>query len=123
VVLEPLLIIGISSGSYSKITYSYNSHTNYNSLIVHTQSQITYKHIHKFTNRINIDIVIYNLQHISSCIICISSSVVQPIQDHISPIYIYNIKVIQQKISASRAEEGEALDHPWRTTSSMSGHP
>jgi hypothetical protein len=28
---------------------------------VHTQSQITYKHIYKFTNIINIDIVIYKL--------------------------------------------------------------
>jgi hypothetical protein len=80
-------------------------------------------HMHKFTNTINIDIAIYNLQHKSSYIIYISSSVVQPTQDHISPTYIYSIKVIQQKISASRPEEEEALDHPWRTISSKFGHP
>jgi hypothetical protein len=40
-----LLIIGISSGSYSKITYS------------------SVVHKHKFINTINIDIAIYNLQH------------------------------------------------------------
>jgi hypothetical protein len=32
-----------------------------------------------------------------------------------SPTYNYSIKVIQQNISASKPEEGEALDHPWRT--------
>jgi hypothetical protein len=70
-----LLIIGISSSSYSKITYSSYTVTN------HIQTQ-----------------------------------------NYISPTYIYNIKVIQQKISASRPEEGEALNHPRKTTSSKSGH-
>jgi hypothetical protein len=52
-----------------------------------------------FTITINIDITIYNLQHTSSCIICISSSVVRHTQDHIKPTYIYS------KISASRRRE------------------
>jgi hypothetical protein len=39
------------------------SHTVIIHIQVHTQSQITYKHIHKFTIIINIDITIYNLQH------------------------------------------------------------
>jgi hypothetical protein len=68
---EPLLIIGISSGYYSKITYttqykqftySYNSHTSSYS------HKITYTHIRKFTNSINIDIATYiytiKVQHI-----------------------------------------------------------
>jgi hypothetical protein len=102
-VVEPLLIIGISSGSYSKTTYGYNSHTSYNShtviiyIQVHTQSQITYNHIHRLTITINIDIAIYNLQSSSSCIICISSSVVHHTQDHISPIYIYSIKSFNKR--------------------------
>jgi hypothetical protein len=73
-VLELLLIIGISSGSYSKIRNNYNSHTNYNSNI---SSYTVKNHIHKLTNIINIDISIYKLRHTSSCIIYISSSVVQ----------------------------------------------
>jgi hypothetical protein len=81
-VSKPLLIIGISNDSYSKIIYSYNSHI---SLYIVTN------HIHKFTNTINIDMSIYNLQHISLWIICISSSVVQ-YTHHISPTNIYNIK-------------------------------
>jgi hypothetical protein len=63
-----------------------------------------------FTNTINIDIAMHNLQHTSLCIICISSSVVHHTQDHISPTYIYSIKVIQQKISTSRRRE-----RPWIT--------
>jgi hypothetical protein len=79
---EPLLIIGINNGSYSKIIYSYNSHTS--SYTVINLLQITYKHIDKFTNTINIDIATYNLQYTSSYIICILSSVVQHTQYHIS---------------------------------------
>jgi hypothetical protein len=58
--------------------------------------------MHKFRNTINIDIVIYNLQHTSPCIIYISNLVVQYTQDHVSPIYIYNIKILQQKITTSK---------------------
>jgi hypothetical protein len=58
-----MLIIGISSGYYFKIAYSYNSHIVIIHIHVYTQSQITYKYMHKFTITINIDIVIYNLQH------------------------------------------------------------
>jgi hypothetical protein len=100
VVLEPLLIIGFSNGSYSKITYSSNSHTSYNShtaiiyIQVHTVTNHIQAQIHLFTNTINIDIAIYNLQQISSCIIRISSSVVQHTQDHISPAYICSIKIL-----------------------------
>jgi hypothetical protein len=66
-ILELLLILlqkpEFQIPSYSKITYNYNSHTST------IQSQITYKHIHKFTYKhiqaqftvtINIDIAIYN---------------------------------------------------------------
>jgi hypothetical protein len=41
-ILESLLMIGISNGSYSKITYSYNSHTTHN---LHTSSYIVTNHI------------------------------------------------------------------------------
>jgi hypothetical protein len=111
VVLEPLLIICISNGSYSKITYSYNSHISDNSHALHTKSQLTYKHIHKFINIINIDIAIYNLQHTSLYIICISNSVVHPTQDHISPTYIYSIKVHQQRYQLV----GRRRERPWTT--------
>jgi hypothetical protein len=54
------------------------SHT----VIIHIQLEITNKRIHKFTNTINIDIAIYNLQHTSSCIIYM----------HIKFSYLTNIR-------------------------------
>jgi hypothetical protein len=57
-----MLIIGINSGSYSKITY---------------------KHIHKFIVTINIDIAIYNLQHTLVHALCISISLVDISLTHI----------------------------------------
>jgi hypothetical protein len=87
--------------SYSKITYSSNSHTSFNSytVIIHIQVYIVTNyiqaHIHKFTNTINIDIAIYNLQHTSLCIICILSSVVRHTQDHIK----FNIYLQHQNTS------------------------
>jgi hypothetical protein len=49
-----LLIIGISSGSYSKITYNFNSHTIIIDIQVYTITNHIQARIHKFTNTINI---------------------------------------------------------------------
>jgi hypothetical protein len=46
VILELLLIIGISNGSYSKITYNYNSHISYN---LHTSTYTVTNHIQALT--------------------------------------------------------------------------
>jgi hypothetical protein len=70
---------------------------------VHTQLQITYKHIHKFTVTINISIALYNLQHTQVHALCISSLVV-----HISSTHIYSNSFNKRYIIASRRRE-----RPW----------
>jgi hypothetical protein len=88
------------------MTYNYNSHKIIIHIEVHTLSQITYKDIYKFTNTINIDVAIYNLQHTSSCIICISSSVAQHTQYHISPTNIYSIKSFNKRYELAGGGRG-----------------
>jgi hypothetical protein len=103
--LEPLWILlkpEFQVHSYSKIIY----------IIIHIQAYTQFSHIQAHTVITHIIELLLYIIISCSCIMHIKFSC-----SHNFNIYLQ--QVIQQKLAGG----GEALDHPWRTTSSKSEHP